>query len=252
MDACIRLDQAFGSKARKGLSMTISAHLQTGAARRTPDLSGDHASGTKVGMTAQGGSSSTGARRQGVITLARHGEPALSRQCRLSADEYAQWWGLYEQGGLKLGQAAPQALINLAQEVDQIHASTRRRARETAAAVAGRREVVLDELYIEAPLPPPPLPSWLKLPPRLWGVVSRFCWHSFNHHQGQESRAEAEHRAGLAADRLVEIAATGQDVLVLAHGYFNHMVGKALKARGWKLTLNQGFKYWCQRRFERS
>ena len=43
----------------------------------------------------------------------------------------------------------------------------------------------------------------------------------------------------------------GSDVLVLAHGYFNHMVGKRLKAGGWRLVDNQGFKYWSQRRYER-
>ena len=85
--------------------------------------------------------------RPGAIILARHGQPALSRKCWLTSDQYAQWWGLYEAGGLKPGQTPPQALIHLAQSVGEIHASTRRRARETAAAVAGSREVVLDELY---------------------------------------------------------------------------------------------------------
>ncbi|MGK2255661.1 MAG: hypothetical protein ACI8Y6_000959, partial [Brevundimonas sp.] len=46
-------------------------------------------------------------------------------------------------------------------------------------------------------------------------------------------------------------AETGQDVLVFAHGYFNHMVGARLKADGWKLVHNQGFKYWSQRRYEK-
>jgi hypothetical protein len=40
-------------------------------------------------------------------------------------------------------------------------------------------------------------------------------------------------------------------VLVLAHGYFNHMVGRRLRADGWTLVHNQGFKYWSQRRFEK-
>ena len=187
----------------------------------------------------------------GAIILARHGEPALSRKVWLTSDQYAQWWAMYEVGGLTLGQLAPKDLIDLAASVGQIHASTRRRARETAAVVAGDREVELDELYIEAPLPPPPLPNWIKLPPRIWGVVARFCWQVLDQHQGQESRAQAQYRANLAADRLIEVSASGQDVLVLAHGYFNHMMGRALMARGWRLTLNQGFKYWSQRRFER-
>ena len=46
-------------------------------------------------------------------------------------------------------------------------------------------------------------------------------------------------------------AAEGRDVLVFAHGYFNHMVGSRLKAGGWALVHNQGFKYWSQRRYEK-
>ena len=62
------------------------------------------------------------------------------------------------------------------------------------------------------------------------------------------------HRPGMereAAQKLIARAESGQDVLVFAHGYFNHMVGRALKADGWKLVQNQGFKYWSQRRYEK-
>ncbi|MFO0413662.1 MAG: histidine phosphatase family protein, partial [bacterium] len=68
---------------------------------------------------------------------------------------------------------------------------------------------------------------------------------------GQESRREAECRAEKAAQALIARAESGQDVLVLAHGYFNHMVGRRLRADGWTLVHNQGFKYWSQRRFEK-
>ncbi|HUH10631.1 MAG TPA: histidine phosphatase family protein, partial [Brevundimonas sp.] len=37
----------------------------------------------------------------GAIILARHGEPALSRKCLITSDEYRDWWGLYEVGGLR-------------------------------------------------------------------------------------------------------------------------------------------------------
>ena len=138
-----------------------------------------------------------------------------------------------------------------AQGAGVIYASTRPRAQETAAAVAAGREVMSDVLFIEAPLPPPPFPDWFKLSPKWWGVVSRFWWHAFDHHAGQETRTQAEARAEQAAQKLIARAESGQDVLVFAHGYFNHMVGRALKADGWKLVQNQGFKYWSQRRYEK-
>ena len=62
-----------------------------------------------------------------------------------------------------------------------------------------RRDVLVDALFIEAPLPPPHFPAWIKLSPRYWGVISRIWWHAFNHHEGQETRADAEVRADQAA-----------------------------------------------------
>lgn len=189
--------------------------------------------------------------RVGTITLARHGEPALSRKCFLTSDQYRDWWARYEQGGLLAGQTPPPDLLATAQGAGVIFASTRQRAQETAVAVSAGRDVVSDVLFIEAPLPPPHFPDWFKLPPKYWGAVARFWWHAFDHHDGQETRREAEARAERAAQLLIARAEAGEDVLVLAHGYFNHMVGRRLKADGWKLIHNQGFKYWSQRRYER-
>ena len=189
-------------------------------------------------------------RRPGAVILARHGKPALSRKCLLTAQGYGRWWAEYERLGLFPGQTAPDGLTATAEQAGTLVSSSRLRARESAALAASGREVLVEPLFIEAALPPPPFPEWIRLSPRYWGVVSRFWWHVFNHHGGQETRAQAEVRAELAATRVIEIAATGEDVLVFAHGYFNHMVGAALKARGWRLTSDQGFKYWSQRRFE--
>ena len=187
----------------------------------------------------------------GAIILTRHGEPALSRKCLLTSDQYRDWWARYEIGGLRAGQIPPPELLTTAAGAGAIVASTRPRAQETALAIAAGREVISDALFIEAPLPPPHFPSWFKLPPKYWGAVARFWWHAFDHHDGQETRVQAEDRAERAARTLIARAETGQDVLVLAHGYFNHMVGKQLKADGWSLVTNQGFRYWSQRRYEK-
>lgn len=191
------------------------------------------------------------ATRPGAIILTRHGEPALSRKCMLTARQYGDWWGRYEIGGLLEGQTPPPELLDAARGAGFIYSSTRLRAQETAAAVSQGREVTADSLFIEAPLPPPNFPDWIKLSPKWWGGVSRFWWHFFNHHDGQETRAEADVRAEQVAQMLIARAAEGRDVLVFAHGYFNHMVGRRLKADGWKLVANQGFKYWSQRRYEK-
>lgn len=189
--------------------------------------------------------------RSGAIVLTRHGKPALSRDCLLTASAYGLWWAEYERLGLFPGQSAPECLVRTVSEASVLITSSRLRARESAALAARGRNVEVDALFIEAPLPPPPFPSWIRFSPRIWGVVARFWWHVFNHHGGQETRLEAEKRARAAADRIIQSAGEGHEVIVFAHGYFNHMVGAVLKSRGWKLSRDEGFKYWSQRRFEK-
>jgi broad specificity phosphatase PhoE len=192
------------------------------------------------------------AERPGAVILARHGQPALSRRIMLSADEYREWWADYEMGGLAEGQAPPEPLAQAAERAGFVIASTRPRSVETAQALTDGRAFAEDPLFVEAPLPPPHWPRWLKLSPRYWGVISRFWWWFFNHHDQQETRKQAEARAEEAARQLVELAASGQDVLVVAHGFFNTMVGVALARRGWRCVQDGGFKYWAARRFELS
>jgi broad specificity phosphatase PhoE len=187
---------------------------------------------------------------RGAVTLVRHGEPALSRKMRLNARGYRQWWATYEEGGLKPGQAPPRSLVEMASAADAVVSSTRLRAIESAQAITPGRAFQRDVIFVEAPLPPPALPDWFRLPPRWWGVIARVCWWLLNHHEGQETREQAQARARLAAERLAERSARGETVLVIAHGYFNLMIGSALERRGWRRTLDQGFRYWCARRFE--
>jgi len=186
----------------------------------------------------------------GEIILARHGEPALSRKVRLNAYGYRGWWALYEAGGLKEGQIPPGDLMIFARGARAVLSSTRPRAMESVAAITGDTPYVSDPIFVEAPLPPPPLPGWIRLSPKLWGVLSRACWWFLDFHDGQESRAQAETRAGIAAGRLIELAARG-DVLLVAHGFFNTMIVRALKARGWRYAENQGWKYWSVKRLTR-
>jgi broad specificity phosphatase PhoE len=190
--------------------------------------------------------------RPGAIVLARHGEPAISRKVKLTSAGYVAWWARYEETGIWPDHSPPDSLVACAQSAALILCSTRPRAIETARAVAGGRSFEIDPALVEAPLPPPAWPNWIKLSPRTWGVVARIWWGFFNRHEdGQESRVHAEVRADAVAERLAAQAEAEGDVLVLAHGFFNLMIGWSLKRQGWKLTEDQGFHYWKSRRFER-
>lgn len=189
--------------------------------------------------------------RPGVITLTRHGEPALSRKIRFNSAAYGDWWARYEIGGLKAGQTPPESLIAMAAKADVIIASIRRRSIETAEAVCGTRAFATNPLFVEAPLPPPPWPGWIKMKPSHLGFFARFWWWFFDHHGGQETRAQAEQRADQAADLLIDLSAGGQDVLVLAHGFFNWMIARSLTKKGLTKVIDEGHGYWSIKRFTR-
>lgn len=189
--------------------------------------------------------------RPGAIILARHGEPALSRKVLLSAREYGAFWANYEIGGILPDHGPPERLRQFVAESGVLVSSTRLRAIQSARMMVGERDFPHHEILIEAPLPPPNFPSWLKLSPKIWGFVARVWWWYFNHHDGQESRAQAEARADEAAAMLIALSAGGETVVVLAHGFFNHLIGRSLKTMGWKLVEGEGYKYWSVRRFER-
>lgn len=203
-------------------------------------------------LTADIASTAVAARKAGSVILARHGEPAQSRRIRLNASEYRNWWAAYEELGIKPGQTPPECLKAVAREADVIIASTRLRSIETATAVAGDKAFARDPMFVEAPLPPPNWPDWLRLSPKIWGFLARVKWILTDRHDEVETHREAERRAQEAARRVTELAEQGQDVLIVAHGYFNQRVGAALKAMGWRCVDDQGFRYWCARKFERT
>ena len=190
--------------------------------------------------------------KHGAIILARHGEPALSRKVKLSSDEYREFWANYELLGILPGQTPPDTLKRFVDECGTLVSSTRLRAIESMHALAGERTFERHDMLIEAPLPPPRLPAWLRLSPRVWGFLARVWWWFFDHHEGQETRSQAEIRADRAAALLIGLAAGGENVVVLAHGFFNYMIGRSLKKLGWKLVASEGYKYWSMRRFERA
>ncbi len=190
----------------------------------------------------------------GAITLVRHGEPALSRRALLDWEGYRDWWAKYEESGLLEGQTPPHILNGYARDARYIYSSTLRRSIETAQAICGKRPFESLDMLVEAPLPPPHLPRFIKLSPKSWGwgTVSRLWWWYTDNHGAWETRKDALVRAKKAADFLMDKAREGGDVLVLAHGYFNLMISLELKKMGYIKTVEQGFKYWGCRRYEKT
>ncbi len=186
----------------------------------------------------------------GRIIIVRHGRPSLSRDQVLTADEYMGWWRQYDASGLAEGERPPDRLVELARDSHHIYSSTLRRAQETAQYLAPGRDVKTDQLFVEVPLPRPPLPM-MRCGPTHWGWISRTFW-TLGYSPDSEGVIDAFKRANQASDRLIGTAIAGDNVLVCAHGFFNWMVSVTLRNKGWRPVYNDGYTYWSWREFEKT
>lgn len=187
--------------------------------------------------------------RVGSIVIARHGEPDADRTVKITWREYVDWWAAYDRSRLRDGHAPPAKLVEYGVGADVVFASTLPRAIHTAESVAPGKSIITDPVFVEAPLPPPPLPG--RRSPRAWGVLARVAWW-FGRAAGQESRRQAEQRAEAAAATLTSRALRGENVLLCAHGWFNRMMRPVLRAQGWRCVEDGGDSYWSYRRYERA
>ena len=181
-----------------------------------------------------------------TIIVARHGKPALNRKLWISSEDYVDWWAQYDAGGLIPNQKIPRNLLNAIANSEIIISSPLRRVVETAQSVAGGKEFQTNEIFVEAPLPPPQLPNWFKLTPRMWGFVARCVWF-IGFSRGQESHDEAKIRAQNAAKELIDLSQKHGTVALLAHGWFNRMMRPYLKENGYECSYDGGDFHWSYR-----
>ena len=114
--------------------------------------------------------------------------------------------------------------------------------------IAGGRQIITDPVFVEAPLPPPPLAG--KRRPSEWGVYARAAWW-VGMSEGGETKGQAQTRAQAAVATLTAQALRGHNVLLCAHGWFNRMMRPVLKAQGWREVEDGGDAYWSYRRYEK-
>jgi broad specificity phosphatase PhoE len=176
------------------------------------------------------------------IILVRHGQPALPLSPRTSHHGFRDYIDAYEAAGLDPASLPPQELTDLVKELDHVFASDRPRAHESARALAPHAELVADPLFAEAPLASPRIPL-LKMRVPKWAVVARVLWHA-GYHPEIENYRKAKHRAARAADILMDKVREGGSAVLVAHGYFNAMIGRQLRRRGFTRTGSHRVHYW--------
>lgn len=182
------------------------------------------------------------------VILVRHGRPALPLRPRTSHLGFKNYIDAYEAAGLDPESLPPQELADLVKELDHVFTSGRPRAHQSAQALAPHAELTADPLFAEAPLAAPKIPLLNMRVPK-WAVVARVLWHA-GYHPEIENYRKAKHRAGQAADILInKLRETGtpdkpRAAVLVAHGYFNAMIGRILRQRGFTRTGAHRVHYW--------
>ena len=176
------------------------------------------------------------------IVLIRHGQPHISLAPRTTHAGFAGYIGDYEAAGLAPSSLPPEELRDLARELTHVFTSDRPRSHQSAAAMAPHAQLITDPLFAEAPLASPRLPLVRMEVPK-WAVMSRLLWHA-GFHPGIENPRQARKRAGRAADILIARAREKGISALVAHGYFNWMIGRQLLKRGFHRTGIHQARYW--------
>jgi len=176
------------------------------------------------------------------ILLIRHGQPHIALSPRARHADFADYIDSYEEAGLSPANFPPEELKDLVRELDHVFTSGRPRSHQSAALLAPHAELTADPLFAEAPLAAPPIPLLRMTVPK-WAVISRILWH-VGFHPDIENPRKALQRAAQAADILIAKAKANGVTALVAHGYFNWMIGRQLKRRGFARTGSHQARYW--------
>ena len=176
------------------------------------------------------------------IILVRHGRPAIALSPRTGHRGFADYIDAYEAAGLEPGSLPPEELQDLVKELDAVFTSAQPRAHQSAKALAPHAELIVDPLFAEAPLASPRIPL-LRMQVQKWAVMARILWHvGFN--PRIENYRKSRHRAAQATDILIARARQEGAAALVAHGYFNAMIGRQLRLRGFRRTGAHRVRYW--------
>ncbi|MFL5236723.1 MAG: histidine phosphatase family protein [Rhizomicrobium sp.] len=183
------------------------------------------------------------------IILVRHGRPALPVSPRAGHRGFREYIDAYEAAGLDPKDAPPEELQDLVGEIASVFTSDKKRSHDSAKAIAPNAALVADPLFVEAPLASPRIPLLRMRVPK-WAVVARILWHA-GYHPEIENYRKAKHRAVQAADILVASARSDGAAALVAHGYFNYLIGRELRRRGFRQSGSHRAKFWNAVVYER-
>ena len=178
----------------------------------------------------------------GRIILVRHGLSSHVHRGRVDRAGVERWREAYDAAGIQPHPPPPAALMTLAEAATHIVASDLRRAIESARMLAPGRDIRIEPLLAESPMPVPRWPT--PLPLGVWGLAMYFRW-SVRRARGIDVDEPDWARAAAAVKWLRDLVADGSTALVVTHGIFRKLLATHLQQANWQWVGTQrGYDHW--------
>jgi broad specificity phosphatase PhoE len=175
------------------------------------------------------------------IYLIRHARPLINRKgffSKAQAQRYLQ----------EYNEAEVEAILEKSEHlpldrITRVFCSTLPRAKATALMLFGKEvELIEDATFKEFENRIWGLPLG-RFPLKWWQVTSRILWLLGLNQKDIESFRQAKVRASQAAQHLIQEAEKTGIAVLVAHGFLNAFIKRALRKQGWKVVINGGSKY---------
>lgn len=166
------------------------------------------------------------------ISLITHG-PVNIPSYFMSTKTFHLWLEQYKQAELVSSSTFPTKTADIVRQAKRVVTSDAACAVQSAAALLSSLSFVQNNLFREISMPGRlPIVPWLKLKPSAWLVFSRTLWLA-GYSDKVESYKQAEQRAQQAADLLIGYALCDDKIVLIGHAFFNSMIAKELRKKGW-------------------
>jgi len=175
------------------------------------------------------------------ITLIRHAKVDIDNSQKIDARSLPKWIKEYDTAPIDAESLPTQETIVLVQNANVVLTSTLRRASDSAK-VLGVDVYEQNKLFNEADIPKVNIP-YLKLKPKIWLVILRLML-LFGLGKKDASLKASKAQAKKAAQRLLELSAEHEHVVLVGHGGMNWLIRQVLVKEGWKLEGKGSHDNW--------
>jgi broad specificity phosphatase PhoE len=176
------------------------------------------------------------------ITLARHGPAAVDWQSRISGRSFAAFVDGFQLSGIVATSEPTADIRNQARTARTVVCSDLRRSVESARVIDPTRTCLRESLFREADIPTE-FSTSLAFRASTWVVLARILWY-IRRLPGIESPSDARERARSATSFLEHLVEQNGSVLLIGHGYFNTLIARELRQRGWRGPKVSSARHW--------